>query len=151
MKARDPRWVLIAATGAWCGTILLAPALESQTLYALFSELCHQNPERSWVLAGRPLAVCIRCFSIYSGFLLALNFQIRPSVPAMRGALTLSLLEVIVAHLWLDLAVARSISALLLGLSGAGFVVRGIHEMLSNRITFPRWRLDTRFANKGSH
>lgn len=34
-----------------------------------FAPLCHQIPERSFSLAGEPLAVCHRCTGIYAGLL----------------------------------------------------------------------------------
>jgi len=38
-------------------------------LYAAFGWICHQQPERSWHLAGEPLAVCVRCLGLYLGAL----------------------------------------------------------------------------------
>jgi uncharacterized membrane protein len=37
-----------------------------------FSQLCHQQAGRSLELGGLPMAVCSRCFGIYSSFSLAL-------------------------------------------------------------------------------
>ncbi len=36
-----------------------------------FNGLCHQDPQRSFWINGTPMAVCTRCFGIYSGFLSA--------------------------------------------------------------------------------
>ncbi len=33
-----------------------------------FEGLCHQDPVRSFWINGTPMAVCSRCFGIYSGF-----------------------------------------------------------------------------------
>lgn len=41
-------------------------------LYELFAPVCHQIAERSFHLAGQPLAVCHRCFGFYVGFTLGL-------------------------------------------------------------------------------
>jgi uncharacterized membrane protein len=38
------------------------------TIYRAFSYVCHQIPERSFFIAGRPFAVCARCTGIYAGF-----------------------------------------------------------------------------------
>ncbi len=46
---------------------LLAPLA-----YELFSSVCHQFADRSFHLAGHPLAVCHRCFGFYVGFTLGL-------------------------------------------------------------------------------
>lgn len=59
----------------WLGAIFLAPYLESESsrfagfIYALFSPTCHQIPTRCFYAFGYPMAVCARCFGIYSGFL----------------------------------------------------------------------------------
>jgi uncharacterized membrane protein len=46
---------------------LLAPLM-----YEIFAPVCHQIAERSFHLAGHPLAVCHRCFGFYVGFTLGL-------------------------------------------------------------------------------
>jgi uncharacterized membrane protein len=46
------------------------PAVASK-IYGVFSFLCHQIPERSFHIAGRPFAVCSRCTGLYAGFALA--------------------------------------------------------------------------------
>jgi uncharacterized membrane protein len=43
----------------------------SEVTYQAFSYLCHQIPERSFHLAGHPLAVCSRCTGLYAGFAVA--------------------------------------------------------------------------------
>jgi len=59
----------------WCGLFLLAPYLASEgagaskVLYYLFSDVCHQRPDRSFYLFGEKLAVCARCTGIYAGML----------------------------------------------------------------------------------
>ena len=42
----------------------------SGSLYQAFSYVCHQQPERSFFIAGQPLAVCARCTGLYAGFVL---------------------------------------------------------------------------------
>ena len=61
---------------AWCAMFALPPLLQrmeldawSGALRAIFSLVCHQNPARSFHVAGLPLAVCARCTGIYLGFL----------------------------------------------------------------------------------
>jgi uncharacterized membrane protein len=73
---------LYAATLAgeclWLAAIIAAPYLRSRGsrwapfLYACFSPICHQKPERSLWAFGYPLAVCARCSGIYLGALLGL-------------------------------------------------------------------------------
>jgi uncharacterized membrane protein len=63
--------LLAAAVGAVFGAPLVASGWGAVAwpLYAAFSWICHQRPERSWHLAGYPLAVCVRCLGLYLGAL----------------------------------------------------------------------------------
>lgn len=64
----------------WLVLISSAPYLQSQSsnlaklIYAVFSPTCHQIPSRCVYAFGYPLAVCARCFGIYTGFLLGTIF-----------------------------------------------------------------------------
>jgi uncharacterized membrane protein len=62
----------------WCASIFSVPFLAdgnalskkaSGCVAFFFSPVCHQIPNRSFHLAGHPLAVCSRCTGIYLGFL----------------------------------------------------------------------------------
>ncbi|HEX8096764.1 MAG TPA: DUF2085 domain-containing protein [Pyrinomonadaceae bacterium] len=67
---------LLLLSLAIVGLVVTAPVMRgghetfAGTIYRAFSYLCHQIPERSFHLAGHPLAVCARCTGIYSGFML---------------------------------------------------------------------------------
>jgi uncharacterized membrane protein len=71
-----PVWLLtVAGTAVWLAAIFLAPWLAghgasgaSRFVYAVFSPICHQIPDRCFVFRGHPLAVCGRCLGIYLGF-----------------------------------------------------------------------------------
>jgi uncharacterized membrane protein len=39
---------------------------------SFFSRLCHQDPARSFVIGGSPVAVCVRCLGIYCGVALGM-------------------------------------------------------------------------------
>jgi uncharacterized membrane protein len=54
----------------------------SGTLYQAFSHVCHQQPERSFFIAGQPLAVCARCTGLYAGF--ALTTLLYPLFASLR-------------------------------------------------------------------
>ena len=76
----------------WIGAIISAPFLEhidspfGPFLYAAFAPVCHQVDSRCFFLFGFPMAVCTRCFGIYSGFLLGTL-----SYPMIRGTRELKL------------------------------------------------------------
>ncbi|MEX1137915.1 MAG: DUF2085 domain-containing protein [Bacteroidota bacterium] len=63
--------LMLGLVGLWCMAFVAAPLLRlleiplATFLYSLFSEVCHQFPGRSLHLGGEPLAVCVRCSSIY--------------------------------------------------------------------------------------
>lgn len=59
------------------GIAVLAPYLQharhpllSLICYKAFRLLCHQKAERCFIVFGHPMAVCSRCFAVYSSFLL---------------------------------------------------------------------------------
>jgi uncharacterized membrane protein len=67
---------LIAISVIWLMAIYTAPwlvargyVLTGTFVYAIFTPICHQRPERSFYFDGLPLAVCARCLGIYAGFL----------------------------------------------------------------------------------
>ncbi len=68
----------LAGTCLWLAAIVAAPYLRSRGsgwapyIYACFSAICHQRPERSLLAFGYPLAVCARCSGIYLGALVGL-------------------------------------------------------------------------------
>ena len=95
---------LLAGATAWCLTILAAPLLDVPWVYAFFSLICHQEPERSWQLFGKSLPVCIRCASIYFAFAAALWAGIRANVRWLRIALGLMLCEFVMARVLIDSA-----------------------------------------------
>jgi uncharacterized membrane protein len=68
--------VILVGAFLWCGALVLPPLLlasgwyvSAGALYQFFQPICHQLPDRSFSIAGYPLAVCIRCSAIYFGFL----------------------------------------------------------------------------------
>ena len=59
--------VIVVAMGG--GLFGQGGAWVMQWQHQSFSTLCHQMPDRSFWIGGQPMAVCSRCFGIYSGFL----------------------------------------------------------------------------------
>ena len=70
--------VLIGLCCLAVGLVVAAPLVAASggraaaLLYEIFAPVCHQLAERSFHLAGHPLAVCHRCFGFYAGFTLGL-------------------------------------------------------------------------------
>ena len=102
----------------------------SSAIYSFFALICHQDPSRSWHIAGEPLPVCIRCTSIYFGFLAALWMRLSPRKTWLQMALVLMISEFIFARLVLDGGIIRSVTGIVFGLAAAPFVRQGIEEMI---------------------
>lgn len=76
------RILYLLTTGSllWILVIVLAPVFKSvgneasEYFYFIFEPVCHQIPERSLFINSEPMAVCTRCFAIYSGAFLYLLF-----------------------------------------------------------------------------
>jgi uncharacterized membrane protein len=104
---------------------LLAPShpLIALLIRNFFSRLCHQDPSRSFIVEGSPVAVCVRCLGIYCGAALAtlLGMGIAGARRLLAIALLLNLLDVATAMLlWHgNLPLPRFFLGLLLGV-GAG-------------------------------
>jgi len=139
--AKDPAWaypLYLLALAIWFTLILVAPLLASRPstepfsrpIYFVFSAACHQRPERSFHLWGRPLAVCARCTSIYLGILIGSALYPllgSPPVPKLR------LLFIAAAPLLLDgfsqlmglrssTNTARGVTGLIFGIALAFYV-----------------------------
>src|SRR5688500_9199997 len=98
------------------GLLVAAPVAKSSGLqglafvvYEAFSHVCHQAPERSFYLAGYPLAVCARCTGLYIGFATAVIFY--PVVTSLKRTHTPE-------RKWLFLAAAPLAIDFFLGIFG---------------------------------
>lgn len=153
-EARSVRTVyLLTAAGAfvWLAAVFAAPWLAgrgapdaARFLYALFSPLCHQIPERCFTLGGRPLAVCGRCLGIYAGFVagLALYPFVRGfSRPALPKARTLVLMTspmaldaaAGIAGLWSSPGALRFATGFVWGTLLPFYFVAGLADLLAAR------------------
>jgi uncharacterized membrane protein len=56
-------WILAIGVTVWTAALFLVPDL----LFPVGSFICHQRPERSFVVHGRQLPVCARCTGLYVG------------------------------------------------------------------------------------
>src|ERR1700693_767426 len=72
MKLRFPLIMMALALAPLAAPLLAASHPGSALLIrSFYSRLCHQDPSRSFVLEGSPVAVCVRCLGIYWGAALA--------------------------------------------------------------------------------
>jgi uncharacterized membrane protein len=123
--------LLVGGAALWCSAILAAPYWDVAPLYMFFSIICHQQPARSWTIAGEPLAVCIRCTAIYFGFFAGLLFHQAPNVRWLKIALALTAAEFVFALVIADVALLRFVSGALLGAAAAPIVRSGIEQMFA--------------------
>lgn len=63
MTTRVGQRALSLGIWLWLAALFLAPAL----LMPVGAVICHQRPERSFVLDGRQMPVCARCTGLYAG------------------------------------------------------------------------------------
>jgi uncharacterized membrane protein len=127
LKLRLPLGLLALAWTPLAAPLLAAGhPLTALLIRGFFSRLCHQDPARSWVIEGSPVAVCVRCLGIYCGT--AFGFLLRVGKAFAGRLLTVALLLNLAdvasaaAHLHGNLPVPRFLLGLLLGL-GAGAIL----------------------------
>ena len=121
--------LLIAAAWSLLGILSLgAPILASRAyygtascIYLVFSKVCHQMPDRSFFIAGFPLAICHRCSGMYLGFILGSLFrnpflQQSPGVRRMYILASIIPLAVDVALPFAGIGTGSPISRFLTGL-----------------------------------
>ena len=134
----------------WVGFIVAAPLFLSSgistaasPIYAFFSYICHQMPERSLHLAGHQLAVCSRCFGVYLGLLVGiLVYPLWRSVDEIEAIprfwLFLSLIPIAVDWsltvfgIWENTHLSRFLTGFILGAACATFIVPALVEILRN-------------------
>ena len=100
--------------------------LAALLIRSFFSRICHQDPTRSFLVEGSPVAVCVRCLGIYCGTALAAWLRVGRAFATrlLVAALLINLLDVAsgALHWHGSLPLVRLLLGLLLGL-GAGTVV----------------------------
>jgi uncharacterized membrane protein len=144
---------LLVCSLVWLGLIFAAPclmvrrnAMASMMIYQGFSVICHQIPERSFLIGGFPLGVCSRCTGIYAGFLLGLFFY--PIVRNLSAAAFPERRWLIVAALPLSIDFAggligvfnnnlfsRTATGLLFGTVLAFYILPGLQYRTDNEVS----------------
>ena len=95
VKLRLPLTVLVLALAPLAAPLLAATHPATALLIrSFFSRLCHQDPARSFVIAGSPVAVCVRCLGIYCGVALGMLLRLG-KVSAIRLLAIAMLLNVL--------------------------------------------------------
>ena len=133
------------------GLVLAAPlasagghAWLAQLDYRAFHAVCHQIPERSFYVAGYPLAVCARCAGIYAGFVSAtlvypLLRDVRSREMPGRVWLLAAMLPLAVDFslgffgLWENTHVSRFATGALAGAVAVFYVLPGAFDLWENR------------------
>lgn len=140
-------WGIAASVAVlWFAAIIAAPILRANgshladLLYVPFNYLCHQSSARSFRIFGEFFAVCARCTGIYFG--VAFGFLGYPFVrsltdlqPLPRVWLVLSPVPTTIDFLlgisgvWHNTHLSRFLTAAVLGVGCAFFLVPGIIEI----------------------
>ena len=147
-RAARAMWCVLAAGAlAFVSLIVLAPwarahgqGFLSRIIYRAFSVACHQKPERSFHVAGFPLAVCARCTGLYVGaaagvLLYPLMRPLNRLEQPARVWLILSALPTTVDFalgffgLWENTHFSRFVTAVLLGAVAAFYLVPGLVDI----------------------
>jgi uncharacterized membrane protein len=140
--------MLSCTWGILSALILAAPILLSlayqksaSVFYLAFSFLCHQNPDRSFFLAGYPLPVCHRCLGIYFGLWIGsmIGFRLLPHACSFRrlyvaAAVAPILLDVALSLLgiWSGTEPVRFLTGLWFGFLISIFLLYGARELLAD-------------------
>jgi uncharacterized membrane protein len=134
-----------------CLLIIGAPILAQQTHYApsaavylLFSNFCHQIPERSFYITEFPFAVCHRRFGIYLGMALGSLIPVFIHSPAARRtwiavASVPITVDVLLPSTGLghSVPIGRLLTGLLFGTMLATFLAQGVLELVGMRTKQP--------------
>ena len=146
---------LLSAGGA--ALAAAAPFLHSPLIDALFRPLCHQQPGRSFWIAGAPMAVCARCLGVYIGAavglfvsafrLSALASGTRPETWHLKPGTCLASLALLAADVlseWLGLrpawAAGRMLTGLLAGAAAAPLLADALDRWLLDPLSYNRGR-----------
>ena len=113
-------------------------------VYDVFSHLCHQQPERSFFIAGQKFAVCARCTGIYFGF--ALGAFAYPVMRSLRRTdapdrkwLSLAALPLAVDFaltffgIWENTHTSRLLTGMLLGATAVFYIIPGLVDLVTHR------------------
>ena len=140
--------VTLCVVAVWVITIVAPPFLmnagiSASPIYAFFSYICHQIPERSFHILEHQFAVCSRCFGVYFGLLAGIvTYPLWRAIdsidPLPRFWLLLSLLPISidwslgVFGIWDNNHLTRFITGLILGVACAIYIIPALVEIVRN-------------------
>ena len=127
MRLRLPLALMALAMTPLAAPLLAADhPLTALLIRGFFSRLCHQDPGRSFLVAGSPVAVCVRCLGIYCGVGLGalLRWGKATATRLLALAMMLNLLDVASAalHWHGNLPITRLLLGLMLGVGVGAFL-----------------------------
>ncbi len=139
--------LLVAAIGGLLVLLILAPPLlasfgfhlAAAGLYALFSGICHQSPDRVFTIFGWPFAVCHRCTGIYFGFFLGALPRLRRTFPSpgirrtwILAALVPLAFDALAPYcgIWANTLESRFLTGLLFGFGTSVLLRQGLAEFI---------------------
>ena len=149
---------LIGVSLTWITFILLAPMFKSsdnqllfklsEYIYFMFEPVCHQIPERSILINSDPMAVCSRCFSIYSGGLILLiysiwkKYRLNINIYTVVGFCLPAIIDFILGKIGLfrDTLFLRGLTGLLLGAGIMLLIIISISD--NNNFNLTKWNIN---------
>ena len=142
MTVRQQRQAVAAMPAALSAAALGAPllaafgyTLSAWAILQFFSLACHQDPARSFWIAGAPVAVCARCLGIYLGAVAGAWFTAPRGkiLWLLAAAVLVSLLDYFTefAGLHGNWPIVRFVLGAILGVSLGALVAASRHRFLS--------------------
>jgi uncharacterized membrane protein len=151
-------WTLLVVIAlAWVLAIVAAPVLAaggtssiSSPIYGFFGLICHQMPERSFFIFGNQMAVCSRCFGVYTGLAAGLtayplwraidNIEPLPRFWLFAAMLPIGIdWSLGVLGIWANTFASRYITGAILGIACATYIVPAAVEIV--KLRFQRRRV----------
>ena len=78
--------IIFVGLGFWIAGIILAPVLANREeiffqktasfMYFFYQPVCHQMADRSFLINGLTMTVCVRCFAFYLGGTIIIGFSL---------------------------------------------------------------------------
>jgi uncharacterized membrane protein len=140
MRLRLPFAILVLALAPLAAPLLAAShPLAALLIRSFYSRVCHQEPGRSFFIAGSAVAVCVRCLGIYCGVALGMLVRLGKgfAVRLLAAALLMNLLDVGsgVLHLHGNVPVIRFLLGMLLGAAAGSVLFFAPSEQVAEKVS----------------